>query len=249
MEGLIKAVSALVSEEYQRAAAEHGGAANTPHEGYALIKEEEEEAGDQMSKVSQKVTSLWWAVKADDLATQQLHLSEIRTAGGWERMKAITIWQPWASLLAHRVKTYETRSWETSYRGPIAIHAAAIKVPQVLNRYFPGERERYIFLDAIGKGLKGCYTTEEIMGILNELPTSSVIATANLVGCHKISSPSSDKHFIRMESGWSEMSSYTELALGDWSDGRYAWEFSGMKLTDPVPAKGKQGLWNWGQEL
>lgn len=80
MEELMKAVSALVGEEYQRAAAEHGGAANTPHEGYALIKEEEEEAGDQMSVVSQKVTSLWWAVKADDIALQAGHLSEIRRA-------------------------------------------------------------------------------------------------------------------------------------------------------------------------
>ncbi len=39
-------------------------------------------------------------------------------------MKAITIWQPWASLLACGAKQYETRSWATSYRGPIAIHAA-----------------------------------------------------------------------------------------------------------------------------
>lgn len=80
MEELMKAVSALVGEEYQRAAAEHGGAANTPHEGYALIKEEEEEAGDQMSVVSQKVTSLWLAVKANDMALQAGHLVEIRTA-------------------------------------------------------------------------------------------------------------------------------------------------------------------------
>ncbi|MFV0399180.1 MAG: ASCH domain-containing protein [Oscillospiraceae bacterium] len=42
-------------------------------------------------------------------------------------MKAITIWQPWASLLACGAKKYETRSWVTSYRGPIAIHAAARK--------------------------------------------------------------------------------------------------------------------------
>jgi len=39
-------------------------------------------------------------------------------------MKAITLWQPWASLVALGVKTIETRSWATSYRGPIAIHAA-----------------------------------------------------------------------------------------------------------------------------
>lgn len=38
-------------------------------------------------------------------------------------MKALTIRQPWASLIALGVKTIETRSWPTKYRGPIAIHA------------------------------------------------------------------------------------------------------------------------------
>ena len=47
MDDLIREISRLAREEYQRAAAEHGGAANTPHEGYALIKEEEEEAAEQ----------------------------------------------------------------------------------------------------------------------------------------------------------------------------------------------------------
>lgn len=39
-------------------------------------------------------------------------------------MKAITLWQPWATLIALGVKQYETRSWATPYRGRIAIHAA-----------------------------------------------------------------------------------------------------------------------------
>lgn len=42
-------------------------------------------------------------------------------------MKAITLWQPWASAITLGVKTIETRSWATSYRGPLAIHAAARK--------------------------------------------------------------------------------------------------------------------------
>lgn len=39
-------------------------------------------------------------------------------------MKAITILQPWASLIACAAKQIETRSWVTQYRGPIAIHVA-----------------------------------------------------------------------------------------------------------------------------
>lgn len=38
-------------------------------------------------------------------------------------MKAITLHQPWASLMAAEIKRIETRSWGTSYRGPLAIHA------------------------------------------------------------------------------------------------------------------------------
>lgn len=39
-------------------------------------------------------------------------------------MKALTLWQPWASLIAVGAKTIETRGWATNYRGPLAIHAA-----------------------------------------------------------------------------------------------------------------------------
>ncbi len=38
-------------------------------------------------------------------------------------MKALTIKQPWAALIAAGYKTMEVRSWKTDYRGPIAIHA------------------------------------------------------------------------------------------------------------------------------
>ena len=39
-------------------------------------------------------------------------------------MKAISLWQPWASAIALGIKRIETRSWSTNFRGPIAIHAA-----------------------------------------------------------------------------------------------------------------------------
>lgn len=39
-------------------------------------------------------------------------------------MRAITLWQPWASAVALGSKTIETRHWSTNYRGPLAIHAA-----------------------------------------------------------------------------------------------------------------------------
>lgn len=39
-------------------------------------------------------------------------------------MKVLTIKQPWAIMLARGIKTDETRSWSTSFRGEFLIHAA-----------------------------------------------------------------------------------------------------------------------------
>lgn len=40
------------------------------------------------------------------------------------KYQAISLWQPWASLIALGVKRFETRSWTTNYRGPLVICAA-----------------------------------------------------------------------------------------------------------------------------
>ncbi len=47
-------------------------------------------------------------------------------------MKAITIKQPWASLIAAGLKDIENRSWKTNYRGRVLIHAAAAPVKEGL---------------------------------------------------------------------------------------------------------------------
>ena len=38
-------------------------------------------------------------------------------------MKVLTVRQPWAWAIAEGYKTVENRTWSTSYRGPILIHA------------------------------------------------------------------------------------------------------------------------------
>lgn len=40
-------------------------------------------------------------------------------------MKALSIKQPWASLIAHGIKDIENRTWKTNFRGRIFIHASA----------------------------------------------------------------------------------------------------------------------------
>ncbi|MEV0090206.1 ASCH domain-containing protein [Streptomyces sp. NPDC050738] len=38
-------------------------------------------------------------------------------------VRALTLWQPWASCIAYGTKRIENRSWPTEYRGPVLIHA------------------------------------------------------------------------------------------------------------------------------
>ncbi len=37
--------------------------------------------------------------------------------------KALSIWEPWATLIVMGKKDVENRVWQTSYRGPLLIHA------------------------------------------------------------------------------------------------------------------------------
>lgn len=158
-------------------------------------------------------------------------------------MKAITIWQPWASLIALGakqiyVKKFETRSWATNYRGSIAIHAAA-KNPET------------IFIEP--------NTMLEMQKVLNinsfeELPLGKIIAIADLVDCHKIINVCDKvkgraEYLVTIEQEgylhnlWIKKE---ELLFGDWTPGRCAWELANVQmLPQPIPAKGKQRLWEW----
>lgn len=80
MQELIQGVEALVGEEYGRAAAEHGAAAHSPHEGYALIKEETEEAQEEMEELKQRLDHLWCCVKNDEVQYGPHYLGYIRKA-------------------------------------------------------------------------------------------------------------------------------------------------------------------------
>lgn len=81
-------------------------------------------------------------------------------------MKALTLTQPWASLVALGLKRIETRPWQTRYRGQLAIHAA---------KGFPAQARRFA-------------DEERFRGRLPErLPFGAILCTVDLVGCHPTS--------------------------------------------------------------
>jgi hypothetical protein len=46
-------------------------------------------------------------------------------------MKGLSLWEPWATAVALDLKGFETRSWATSYRGPLLICASKIRPPLI----------------------------------------------------------------------------------------------------------------------
>ena len=145
-------------------------------------------------------------------------------------MKAITVIQPWASLLASGRKRCETRSWKTNYRGEILIHAGKVRY-----NYFCevcGLRENVAaHFKAAGIG-----SDKDMQG----LPFKAIIGKAKLVNCVRIDEQTAQ--LIREQHP-------DEYAFGNFAPGRYAWVMEDAVLFDkPIPASGKQGLWNWNGE-
>lgn len=45
-------------------------------------------------------------------------------------MKVLSLTEPFATLIKNGIKTIETRSWKTNYRGKLYIHASSTKIPK-----------------------------------------------------------------------------------------------------------------------
>lgn len=81
-------------------------------------------------------------------------------------MKAISLWQPWATLMALGLKKIETRHWSTRYRGPLLIHAAKKIVP---------DPNWHVFYAIEKAGLR-----------ILELPRGCLLCKLDLMDCKRI---------------------------------------------------------------
>lgn len=143
-------------------------------------------------------------------------------------MKAITIKQPWASLIVLGEKRFETRSWQTKYRGPLAIHAGK-------------SVDKEACKDPWIKGvLKECGITS-----YKDLPTGVVLATVELVDCYKVEATLGYASVLSKGKTVDGL----EVAFGDYTEGRYAWELGNLQVLPlPIVAKGQLSLWEWENE-
>lgn len=146
-------------------------------------------------------------------------------------MKAISLWQPWASAVANGSKLIETRSWATSYRGPLAIHAASRRNIEELSYY--------------GACWNWCGALGVVMGcakLYDTLPFGAIVAVVELVDCR----PTDSFTVGQLDRGRhcsTNVYCWTERQMGDFTPGRFGWVFTKpRKLPKPIPFKGRQRL-------
>jgi len=136
-----------------------------------------------------------------------------------QSLTALSLTQPWASLVVWGFKGWETRGFSVTHRGPLVIQAA---------KGFPGWAIDYCYDELFASALRQ-------MGILHpkDLPRGMVVGVVDLVGCLRTEQ-------VRASIG------YQEVAFGDYSDGRWAWRLRNpRRLSAPIEAKGSLGLWQW----
>jgi activating signal cointegrator 1 len=135
-------------------------------------------------------------------------------------MKALTIWEPWASLIAVGAKRYETRSWPTAYRGPIAIHAG---------RTWNSEIKEACADSLIADRLSRLYSWPIQK---SRLPLGCIVAVGFLAEVIR----TDDLPFQRID---------TEFRFGNFMPGRWAWRIEYVeRFKEPLHATGRQGLWD-----
>lgn len=150
-------------------------------------------------------------------------------------MKALSLWQPWASLVAFGAKKYETRGWYTRYRGPLLIHAS--------KRFARNEQEICIedpFKSALVAG-----------GIthLRDMPLGVLLCRVTLVDCVRIPEGIpcqgkllGDGVLVR---GVKLPPDGDERDFGNYLPGRFAWILQDVeRLPTPLPCKGMQTLFD-----
>ena len=139
-------------------------------------------------------------------------------------MKAISLWEPWASLIRCGAKTWETRSRSTKYRGELLICAAKSGLnKERMNQLLDTPHVQHGLMPLVSH-LKGNLR----VGFWN-LNFGNAVAIVELTQCVPT------ENLMSHEIG-------EDIVFGDFSYGRYAWKLENLKVIEPFPVKGSQGF-------
>ena len=152
-------------------------------------------------------------------------------------IKVITIYQPWATLLAHGIKQIETRPKPTTHKGLYLIHAAKKWTPAQIA--ICSKEPFYHSLQLIGLEKKpwdimfplgcivGSFYVDECFKIKQDLGIDNVLGKIPIIA-----------------SNGNLIISFDEYSYGNFGLDRFAW--IGIKhkvLKKPIPYKGGQGYY------
>lgn len=136
-------------------------------------------------------------------------------------LRALTVRQPWAWAIAKGFKDVENRSWTTTYRGPMVIHAAKAW----------DDRNIDALREVVGRAREqGVPLPTKLADDLPYSGTSHVIAVVDLVEICTV--------------GLGDVGCPSRCDCGPWAiRGEAHWRLANARLlTQPVPMKGRLGL-------
>ena len=146
-------------------------------------------------------------------------------------MKALTLYQPWASLIAHGVKTIETRSWAP--RGILGERLAIHAGKRVERSFLAPETERAI---------AELYDPEWWLNV----PRGVVVCTALVADVRCVVENDGVLAYLSQSSLPKSSQTVPIDPHGDLDRGRWLWFLRDVqRLKTPVPAVGQMGLWEW----
>ena len=136
-------------------------------------------------------------------------------------MKAISLLQPWASLVVMGIKKIETRNWATKHRGTILIHASQGKAGSIFVAELPFKK----------------YIPD-----FKKLSFGAIIGEATIADVIRIED-------LEMNDELINRLTMEEKAFGDYSYGRYAWMLEdAVEFTTPIPARGTLSIWEYADD-
>ncbi len=146
------------------------------------------------------------------------------------KMPCLSLWQPWATLMAIGSKKNETRSWPTSYRGLLAIHAAKKWDRHMWDACeMPAYREVLSPIVLARPRSMGFYSEGTLRA---SIPFGAILCVVRLVDCVRVSKPSDAPPI-----------GSPEYEFGDYSPGRYFFRTEMVKrFEEPIPCVGRQGM-------
>ena len=143
-------------------------------------------------------------------------------------IRTLSLWQPWASLIACGAKRHETRTWSpaSSLIGRrMGVHAG-LRVETA----FDAETTRAVVL-ALG-------SPDWHLGV----PRGAVVCTAILAGAYRLGQARNGRaEVVDMVQGSAPLQAVAIDLFGDYRVGRWAWHLVEVTPLDPLPAKGQQG--------